>query len=165
MRLIRLRSIRAMLPSGGDAASNHSPAGARRLAPTTPAFTQPALVALVLALLVTLVACASSDHLTAQTASYTVRLALSERRTGERQAIIAIENHGRQPGAIEAVRVLPLMRQHGMASPEVVARPLADGRYQADGVLFSMDGEWQIEVAIDRSDARELAEFQVTIWP
>lgn len=165
MRAFRLRNFRVRHLFGEDADNDPSVTVARRPVYIVAAFVQPALFTLMLAILFILAACASSDRLTAQTASYTVRLALSERRTGERQAIIAIENRDGQPGAIEAVRVLPLMRQHGMASPEVVARPLADGRYQADGVLFSMDGEWQIEVAIDRSDARELAEFQVTIWP
>jgi hypothetical protein len=98
--------------------------------------------------------------------SYNVTLTLDERRVGEYPAIITIERReGMQPGPIESVSIVPMMRQHGMASPEVVAQPLPDGRYRAEGLLFSMDGDWQIEVYIDRSDAREIATFQVRIWP
>ena len=113
-----------------------------------------------------LAACASSGPSTVQTLSYNVTLTLDERRVGEYPAIITIERReGMQPGPIESVSVVPMMRQHGMASPEVVAQPLPDGRYRAEGLLFSMDGDWQIEVYIDRSDAREIATFQVRIWP
>lgn len=101
-----------------------------------------------------------------QTLSYNVTLTLEERRVGEHPAIITIERReGAQPGPIESVSIVPMMRQHGMASPEVVAQPLPDGRYRAEGLLFSMDGDWQIEVYIDRSDAREIATFQVRVWP
>lgn len=123
-------------------------------------------IALVLIALLLLTACASGGPSTVQTLSYQVTLTLDERRVGEYPAIITIERReGMQPGPIESVSVVPMMRQHGMASPEVVAQRLPDGRYWAEGLLFSMDGDWQIEVYIDRSDAREIATFQVRIWP
>lgn len=123
-------------------------------------------IALVLIALLLLTACASGGPSTVQTLSYQVTLTLDERRVGEYPAIITIERReGMQPGPIESVSVVPMMRQHGMASLEVVAQRLPDGRYRAEGLLFSMDGDWQIEVYIDRSDAREIATFQVRIWP
>ena len=125
-----------------------------------------AFIALTLIATLILAACASGGPSTVQTLSYNVTLTLDERRVGEYPAIITIERReGMQPGHIESVSVVPMMRQHGMASPEVVAQPLPDGRYRAEGLLFSMDGDWQIEVYIDRSDAREIATFQVRIWP
>jgi len=125
-----------------------------------------AFIALTLIATLILAACASDGPSTVQTLSYNVTLTLDERRVGEYPAIITIERReGMQPGPIESVSVVPMMRQHGMASPEVVAQPLPDGRYRAEGLLFSMDGDWQIEVYIDRSDAREIATFQVRIWP
>ena len=125
-----------------------------------------AFIAFTLIATLILAACASDGPSTVQTLSYNVTLTLDERRVGEYPAIITIEHReGMQPGPIESVSVVPMMRQHGMASPEVVAQPLPDGRYRADGLLFSMDGDWQIEVYIDRSDAREIAIFQVRIWP
>ena len=125
-----------------------------------------AFIALTLIATLILAACASDGPSTVQTLSYNVTLTLDERRVSEYPAIITIERReGMQPGPIESVSVVPMMRQHGMASPEVVAQPLPDGRYRADGLLFSMDGDWQIEVYIDRSDAREIATFQVRIWP
>ncbi len=125
-----------------------------------------AFVALMLIAVLILATCASNGPLTVQTLSYNVTLTLDERRVGEYPAIITIEHReGAQSSPIESVSIVPMMRQHGMASPEVVAQPLPDGRYQADGLLFSMDGDWQIEVYIDRRDAREIAVFQVRIWP
>lgn len=125
-----------------------------------------AFIALTLIATLILAACASDGPSTVQTLSYNVTLTLDERRVGEYPAIITIERReGMQPGPIESVSIVPMMRQHGMASPEVVAQPLPDGRYRAEGLLFSMDGDWQIEVYIDRSDAREIATFQVRIWP
>ncbi len=125
-----------------------------------------AFIALTLIATLILAACASDGPSTVQTLSYNVTLTLDERRVSEYPAIITIERReGMQPGPIESVSVVPMMRQHGMASPEVVAQPLPDGRYRAEGLLFSMDGDWQIEVYIDRSDAREIATFQVWIWP
>lgn len=125
-----------------------------------------ALTAFLLLALLLLPGCAADAPSTVQTLSYNVTLTLEERRIGEHPAIITIEHReGVQPGPIESVSVVPMMRQHGMASPEVIAQPLPDGRYRADGLLFSMDGDWQIEVYIDRSDAREIATFQVRVWP
>lgn len=125
-----------------------------------------ALAALLYIALLLLAGCAADGPSTVQTLSYNVTLTLEERRMGEHPAIITIERReGAQPGPIESVSIVPMMRQHGMASPEVIAQPLPDGRYRADGLLFSMDGEWQIEVYIDRSDAREIATFQVQVWP
>ncbi|MGQ9548966.1 MAG: FixH family protein [Roseiflexus sp.] len=125
-----------------------------------------AFIPLLLIVTLLLVACTSNGPSTVQTLSYQVTLTLDEHRVGEYPAIIAIERRdGVQPGPIESVSIVPMMRQHGMASPEVVAQPLPDGRYRAEGLLFSMDGEWQIEVYIDRSDAREIATFRVRIWP
>ncbi|ABU58480.1 conserved hypothetical protein [Roseiflexus castenholzii DSM 13941] len=125
-----------------------------------------ALVALLLLALLFLSGCSADGPSTVQTLSYNVTLTLEERRVGEHPAIISIERReGAQPGPIESVSIVPMMRQHGMASPEVIAQPLPDGRYRADGLLFSMDGDWQIEVYIDRSDAREIATFQVRVWP
>lgn len=124
------------------------------------------LGALLLLILWLLSGCATDGPSTVQTLSYNVTLTLEERRMGEHPAIVTIERReGVQPGPIESVSIVPMMRQHGMASPEVIAQPLPDGRYRADGLLFSMDGDWQIEVYIDRSDAREIATFQVRVWP
>lgn len=124
------------------------------------------LGALLLLILLLLSGCATDGPSTVQTLSYNVTLTLEERRMGEHPAIVTIERReGVQPGPIESVSIVPMMRQHGMASPEVIAQPLPDGRYRADGLLFSMDGDWQIEVYIDRSDAREIATFQVRVWP
>lgn len=123
-------------------------------------------VALLIVTLLLLAGCAAGGPLTAQTLSYQVTLTLDEHRVGERPAMITIERRdGARPGPIESVSVVPMMRQHGMVSPEVIAQPLPDGRYQADGLLFSMDGDWQIEVYIDRSDAREIATFEIRVWP
>lgn len=124
------------------------------------------LGAILLLIPVLLSGCATDGPLTVQTLSYNVTLTLEERRMGEHPAIVTIERReGVQPGPIESVSIVPMMRQHGMASPEVIAQPLPDGRYRADGLLFSMDGDWQIEVYIDRSDVREIATFQVRVWP
>ncbi|MFQ3633147.1 FixH family protein [Roseiflexus sp.] len=125
-----------------------------------------ALGALLIVALLLLAGCAAGGPLTTQTLSYQVTLTLDERRVGEHPAMITIERReGKQPGPIESVSIVPMMRQHGMVSPEVIAQPLPDGRYQADGLLFSMDGDWQIEVYIDRSDAREIAVFEIRVWP
>lgn len=122
-------------------------------------------LALLLVSLLLLAACAVNEPLTAQTNSYEVRMTLDQRRIGDRNATIEISRRDGGRAVIDEVRVMPLMRQHGMASPEVVARSGANGSYQIDGIQFTMDGEWQLDVVISGGGARETAAFQVIILP
>lgn len=122
-------------------------------------------LALLLVSVPLLAACAANEPLTAQTNSYDVRLTLDQRRIGDRNATIEIMRRDGGRLVIDEVRVMPLMRQHGMASPEVVARSGANGSYQVDGIQFTMDGEWQLDVLISGGGAREIAAFQVIILP
>lgn len=51
---------------------------------------------------------------------------------------------------------------HGMnTQPELVAD--GENKYRVDGMLFHMDGEWEITVDVQRDEAKERATFQVLL--
>ena len=116
-------------------------------------------------LLVVLAACGSSGSITqtAQTEHYTVQLSIEGMGLGERTATIEIHDASGQPVAADRVVLAPVMQQMGMASPETTAQPLAPGRYQATGDFFSMLGEWDVDVQVQRSGAEEIASFKVQV--
>jgi hypothetical protein len=50
-----------------------------------------------------------------------------------------------------------------MASPEIVAQPVAPGRYQAQGEFFSMLGQWEVDVRVSAGGAEDVARFVVQV--
>lgn len=100
---------------------------------------------------------------TAETESYNVQLALDDARFGPLTATIQVRDKAGQPAQADQVVLAPLMESMGMASPEQVAQPLGDGRYQAKGEFFNMIGEWEVDVRISRGGADEIARFKVPV--
>ena len=112
-----------------------------------------------------LAACGSDESYSAQTNSYSVRLTLDQRRIGETRATVDIRTRDGQPANIQTVQIIPMMTQHGMVSPEAQTTLEADGRYHTHQIFFSMDGDWQLDVAIDDGVKRETATFHITVLP
>ncbi len=108
---------------------------------------------------------ARSSTQAVQTARYQVQLTLDGTGFGERTATIEVRDRAGAPVAAEQVVLAPVMRQMGMASPEVMAQPVAPGRYQAKGEFFSMTGEWEIDVRIQANGIEEVATFKVQVVP
>lgn len=100
---------------------------------------------------------------TTETDSYTVQLALDDARFGPLTATIDLRDKSGQPAQADQVVLAPLMESMGMASPEQVAQPLGDGRYQAKGEFFNMLGEWEVDVRISRGGKDEVARFKVPV--
>lgn len=98
---------------------------------------------------------------TSTTAHYTVQLGLNGVGSGERAATVQISDDAAQPATVDKVVIAPIMEQMGMATPEVIARPLSPGYYQARGDFFSMAGEWRIYVRISAGGTEEVARFTV----
>lgn len=46
---------------------------------------------------------------------------------------------------------------HGLPTSPQVARELGPGRYLLEGLRFHMNGEWQIEIAIEAGELRDVA--------
>jgi hypothetical protein len=121
---------------------------------------------LIAVLALVLMGCgASSSTQTVQTEHYQVQLTLDGTGFGERTATIEVRDRAGEPVVADQVVIAPVMRQMGMASPEVTAQPVAPGRYQAKGEFFSMTGEWQIDVRIQVNGNEELATFELQVAP
>jgi hypothetical protein len=115
------------------------------------------------ALLVTLAACGGGVTQTSQTEHYKVQLSLDGTGFGERTATIEVQNLAGAPVTADQVMLSSTMRQMGMAVPDVVAQPIAPGRYQARGEFFSMIGEWDVDVRVSVGGAEEVANFKTQV--
>jgi hypothetical protein len=113
----------------------------------------------VIAMLATILAACGVAGITqtSQTQRYAVQLTLDSLRFGQRTAMIEVRDSGGQPVAADQVVLSPVMQQMGMASPEVVAQPVAPGRYQAQGEFFSMLGQWEVDVRVSAGGAEDVA--------
>lgn len=110
-----------------------------------------------------LAACGSNAEQTAQTARYTVALRLDGSGTNEQVAVITVTDGNGQPAAVDEVVLAPVMRDMGMASPEVVATPDGAGRYLARGTFFSMTGAWELDVRLVAAGVEERVSFAVPV--
>lgn len=100
---------------------------------------------------------------TAQTARYSVQLSVEDAKIGNGAATIDVRDAAGQPVAVDSVVVAPLMRDMGMASPEVVAQQIAPGRYRTEGIMFSMGGDWELDVRVAAGGSEDVATFKVVI--
>jgi hypothetical protein len=118
----------------------------------------------VLALLVAVAfaaACSQAEpqSLQADTASYHVQLDLDAASLGRRTATIQITDARGDPVDADQVVVSPVMTEMGMTRPDLVADELEPGRYRATGELFSMLGEWNLTVRVERAGVDDEATF------
>jgi len=52
---------------------------------------------------------------------------------------------------------------HGLPTSPQVSRELAPGRYLLEGLRFHMNGEWQINIAIEVGELRDVVVIPLTI--
>jgi major membrane immunogen (membrane-anchored lipoprotein) len=110
-----------------------------------------------------LVACGSGFAQTVDTDSYRIQLRLDGVDYDQRTATITVQDKSGQPAAVDEVVVAPIMEAMGMVSPEQTARPLGDGRYQAQEQFFSMPGDWEFDVRVLVGGKQEVARFSVPV--
>jgi len=110
-----------------------------------------------------LVACGSGYAQTVDTDSYRVQLSLDGVDYDQRTATITVQDKSGQPAPVDQVVVAPIMEAMGMVSPEQTARPLGDGRYQAQEQFFSMPGDWEFDVRVLAGGKQEVARFKVPV--
>ena len=123
------------------------------------------LLPLLLAALSALAACggASANSQTAQTARYTVQLSVEGAKLGNGAAMIEVRDASGQPAQVDSVVVAPTMKSMGMASPEVTAQQIEKGRFRAEGITFSMLGDWQLDVRVSAGGSDDMASFKQPI--
>jgi hypothetical protein len=120
-------------------------------------------IGLVLALLA---GCGGPTGITqeSQTEHYNVRLTLDGAGFGERTMTIEVSDKaGGARVSADLVVLAPVMRDMGMASPEITAQMQAPGRYEAKGELFNMLGTWELDVRISAGGADETAIFKIDV--
>ncbi|MEO7909190.1 MAG: FixH family protein [Roseiflexaceae bacterium] len=88
-----------------------------------------------------------------------IAITLDSASFGERTVTIAVDDRSGQPAAVDQVVLAPVMESMGMASPELAALPTAPGRYQAKGELFSMIGQWELDVRVSAAGKDDTARF------
>jgi ABC-type phosphate transport system substrate-binding protein len=120
--------------------------------------------ALALMLAALLAGCGGSGYSqTADTASYRVQLSLDGTDFSQHTATITVQDKSGSPASVDSVTVAPIMEAMGMTAPEQTAKPLGEGRYQAQGEFFSMIGEWEFDVRVSAGGKDELARFKVPV--
>jgi hypothetical protein len=102
----------------------------------------------------------SPVSLEATTDSYSVNLDLDAAALGQRTATIELE--GPEPSQVVLAPAMPSMN---MTGSETVATKVDDGRYEARGEFFSMEGDWSIEVRIEGPGGQEVATFDADVGP
>ena len=78
-----------------------------------------------------------------------------------RTATIEVTDAQGDPVDADEVVVTPVMTEMGMTRPALVADELEPGRYRATGELFSMLGEWNLTVRVERAGVDDEATFTV----
>jgi YtkA-like protein len=127
------------------------------------------LPAAVVALSSALVACQKSEpvSLEAETDSYRVEVDLDGTSLGKRTATIEVLDAERRPVAAEQIVVSAVMNEMDMSGPTVIATEIGAGRYEVGGELFTMLGEWTLNVRVEGEGgaAAEQAQFTVEAVP
>ena len=114
--------------------------------------------------LLVLVACGSPAVVqTNKTARYTVRMSLDRAAIGDRTIAFTITDASGAPADVDAVVVAPVMRDMGMASPEMTAARVGAGRYEVRGEPFSMQGQWHIDIRISAGGQEDTTSFAVNL--
>lgn len=122
------------------------------------------LLPLLSLLLVVLVGCGSSTIVqTTQTESYKVQMTLDRAALGDRTITFEINDLGGSPISDAEVVVAPVMRDMGMASPEMTATMVAPGRYEVKGRPFSMLGIWEFDLRISTGGGEQVATFKFEV--
>ena len=118
-------------------------------------------------LLISLAACGTMSPVAmrGQTDHYVIQLDLDHTGLGPRTAIITVTTPQNQPVADGTVTLLPSMQEMGMFSDAISAQPIAPGRYQAQGELFSMLGNWELGVRVNSAAGEESTNFMVKATP
>jgi hypothetical protein len=121
-----------------------------------------ALTLLVVAAL--LAACGTSaPPQTAETSRYTVTFRMDGAGLDEHTATVELADREGRPATVDEVVIAPVMRDMGMASPEVVAQPDGPGRYTARAAFFSMLGLWELDVRLVSEGVEETVTFTVQV--
>lgn len=98
-----------------------------------------------------------------ETARFTISMTLDAPAPGQRTIDLLIKDKSGVPAEVDQVVLAPVMREMGMASPEMPAQRIAAGQYRVSGEPFSMTGIWQLDVRIVAQGQEDLTTFQVEI--
>jgi len=117
----------------------------------------------IIGILILLTACGSAQgyRQAVEGDRYHVELSLDGVGSGERTASLELRDKAGQPVDADPVVLLPVMRSMGMASPEISAVRVAPGRYEARGEIFTMAGDWEIDVRLGSGGDEETVSFKV----
>jgi hypothetical protein len=100
---------------------------------------------------------------TNQTARFQVTMTIDATKMGTRTIDLTITDRSGNPATVDQVLVAPVMREMGMASPEMVATSLGGGRYTLRGEPFSMIGIWQLDLLISADGQEDATTFTIEI--
>ena len=121
------------------------------------------LVCALALMLLVLMACGGAAPQSVQTESYTLTLRMSGAGLDSRTVTLDIVDGAGQPVRADSVVLAPIMRDMGMASPEVTLQPSGAGQYTASGPFFSMLGTWELDVRVTAGGTVETAVFAVAV--
>lgn len=100
---------------------------------------------------------------TSETAHFSITMSLDAAALGQRSIDLRIKDKAGVDTDVEQLIVAPVMREMGMASPEMTAQRIAAGQYRVTGEPFSMTGIWELDVRIVSQSREELSIFKVEV--
>ena len=82
---------------------------------------------------------------------------------GARRIDLRIKDKAGADVEIDQLILAPVMRDMGMASPEMTAQRIAVGQYRITGEPFSMTGIWELDLRIVAQGHEDATTFKVEI--
>lgn len=80
-------------------------------------------------------------------------------------AALLIVTDARSERAIEdaVIEVAPWMTVHGHGSPKKTAvKQMGNGRYRVENLYYTMEGDWDLIITVEKGDSRDTATFPIT---
>jgi YtkA-like len=120
-------------------------------------------IAILICIVFLLVACAGGITQTSQTERFTIVMAIDGQTVAPRIITMTITDKNGSPATVDSVVVAPVMQEMGMASPEMTATALGNGRYEIKGAPFSMLGIWELNLRISAAGKEDTTSFKVEV--
>ena len=100
---------------------------------------------------------------TNETGHFSIAMSLDAAALGQRSIDLHIRDKAGADTDVEEMIVAPVMREMGMASPEMRAQRIAVGQYRVTGEPFSMTGIWELDVRVVFQGQEETSIFKVEV--
>jgi YtkA-like len=108
---------------------------------------------------------ASGTEVSADAGPFTVTIIVDDPTAGTQNAEVLVVDDTGVPIPDATVVFSATMASMGHAGQVITGQPSAEGRYQVDGDLFPMSGNWTARVSLERAGESTIATLPIVIEP